>query len=479
MWLLVTVAFVNALLHLHAVCWPLIASDNWNHVHPLLQDAYAGRLDLGNFLIQRAGVDHAQPLNKLVMWLNVRWFGLDFRLEGYLGMAFGLAALLVLYRTMATEAHLEPKPVAYWLAFAAAAAVFCSLNSSFIYTYSMVTMWYALYLGAFAMLLAAWHSIRGGSAWPLGLATFALGIVADDSAFLDVAALAIALLLFGLRDRALIRAAPALATLAVALLASRGVYWAFGETSGSTQAVFNQPLSARIAALAAQWRDAWAWFAVPASSGLADARTLQGLASDAAPAVRQAGALCLLGAHAWFWWAALRLRTGAGWLAAVMVMLMFYAHVAAILVARVFVRGVGYFEQARYVSFYQLGIIALLLMTMVWVMQRRGASRHAVAACAIAVLLLQLPITYLARQREPGIGVHNRAMAMDMARVARDPAHPPSACASGMDLCVLPLERRILLVDVLRTQRLSLFSPQYARRHPEDAAAVALATGVD
>jgi hypothetical protein len=159
-------------------------------------------------------------------------------------------------------------------------------------------------------------------------------------------------------------------------------------------------------------------------------------------------------------------------------MLMFYAHVAAILVARVFVRGTGYLEQARYISFYQLGVMALLLMAMVWATQRRGArTRHAVLAAAMGVLLLQLPITHLAKQRETGIDAHNRRMALDMARVARDPAKPPPGCASGMDLCVLPLERRVLLIDVLRTHRLSLFSPQYARRHPEDAGAVRLLHG--
>jgi hypothetical protein len=475
MWLLVAFAFTNALLHLRVVCWSLIASDNWNHVYPLLQDTFAGRLGLGNFLIQRAGVDHAQPLNKLVMWLNARWFGLDFRLEGYLGMAFGLAALLVLYRAMRSEAGNEPAPAAYWLAFAAVAGVFYSLNSSFIYTYSMVTMWYALYLGAFVMLLAAWHAVRGGRPWPLALAAFALGIVADDSAYLDITALTFALSLYGWRERSFARVAPALAALAVALLASRGVYWAFGETSGNTQAVFNQPLSARIAGLAAQWYEAWSWFAIPASSGLADARTLQGLVGDAAPVARQVVMLCLLGAHGWFWWAALRLRTGASWLAAVTVMMMFYAHVAAILVARVFVRGTVYLEQERYVSFYQLGIIALLLMAMVWVTQRRGArSQHAVLAAVVCVLLLQLPVTRLAKQREPGIEAHNRRMSLDMARVALDPANPPPACASGMDLCLLPPERRVLLVGLLRRHRLSLFSPQYARRHPEDAEAVRL-----
>jgi hypothetical protein len=355
------------------------------------------------------------------------------------------------------------------------AGVFLSLNSSFIYTYSMVTMWFAIYLLAFLMLLAAWHAMRRGVFWPLAVATFALGIIGDDSVFLDGAALALALLLFAARDGGWRRALHAVGTIAVAVLLSRGVYWTFGETSGATQPIFVQPLGVRIAGLTAQWRDAWSWFAVPASSGLLDGDTVRGLAGEYAPLLRNGLAIAMLAAHVWFWWAALRLRPGAAWLAATMLMLMFYAHVAAILMARVFVKGAQYLEQGRYVSFYQFGIIALLLMGMAWVMQRpEPRARRWLAAIAMSILLVQLPITHLAKQREPGIGAHNRQMAIAMAEVARDPLHPPAGCPGAMNLCTLPPERRIELVRLLRDNRLGLFSPQYARRHPEDAEAVRL-----
>jgi hypothetical protein len=295
--------------------------------------------------------------------------------------------------------------------------------------------------------------------------------------FLDAAALAIALLLFAWRSEAPRRALQAIAVIVGAVVLSRLVYWGFGETSGTTQAIFNQPMPARLQGLMTQWRTAWSWFAVPASAGLVGAESISGLAGDHAPLLRTSLAIALLAAHGWFWWAAARLRVGAHWLAATTLMLMFYAHVAAILVARVFAKGAGYLDQPRYVSFYQLGIIALLLMGMAWVMQRPASrSRRWLAAAAIAVLLLQLPLTYLAKQREPRIDAHNRLMAISMARVARDPTHPPADCPLAMNLCTLAPERRVEYVRLLRDNQLSLFSPQYARRHPEDAAAVRLAT---
>src|SRR5690606_7042083 len=88
MWAMVALLVANAAVYVRAVAWSLIASDNWNHVHPLLRDLAAGSLGPANFFVQRAGVDHAQPLMKLLMVANARWFGLDFMLEGLLGIGF-------------------------------------------------------------------------------------------------------------------------------------------------------------------------------------------------------------------------------------------------------------------------------------------------------------------------------------------------------------------------------------------------------
>lgn len=479
MWALVALVVANAAVYVHAVAWSLIASDNWNHVHPLLRDMAAGQLGPANFFVQRAGVDHAQPLMKLLMVVNARWFGLDFTLEGLLGIAFAVLALVVLYRVAVADAPDQERPLAFRLGFVAIAAVLLSLNSAFLYVYPMVTMWFSLYAGAFLMLWAAWHALHGGRRWPLALAAFVLGVVADDSALLYASALGLALLLWGARTQGLRRVAPLLGVVALGLLASRGLYWAFGTTSGTTQVIFNRPLPVRLASLAALWREAWSWFAIPATSGLVAEEALRGLAGARAGIVRQVLAVLLLAAHAWFWWSALRLRPGSTWLAAVMLMLMFYAHVAAILMVRVAALGTGYLEQARYVSFYQFGIAALLLMGMAWVRERPAIlPRAALATVAVAILALQFPLGELARERQQWIQANNLKMAMDLAHVARDPTGPvPADCFPGMDICVLPPERRAELVTILREERLQLFSDQYLRRHPEQRAAAKLARG--
>src|SRR5690606_22792164 len=95
--------------------------------------------------------------------------------------------------------------------------------------------------------------------------------------------------------------------------------------------------------------------------------------------VRHLLAVMLLVAHAGFWWAALRLRPGAAWFAAVALMLLYYAHVAGLLLGRVFLRGTVVLGQPRYISFYQLGIIALLLMAIAALSGARAAPAAAPA----------------------------------------------------------------------------------------------------
>lgn len=476
MWGLVAIAFANAVLHVRAVTMPLIASDYWTLLDPFLRNAFDGSLDLGDFLVKRAGIDHAQPLNKLLVLVNAHYFDLDFQVEALIGLVFGAAAVLVLYRATTSDAGRGRRPLAFHLLFAAIAGVFFSLNSSFIYAYSLVTMWFALYFFAFVMMYAAWHALNTGSWWPLLLATLAHGIVGDDSAILNGIAVSLALLAYGASLRTYRQPLRVIAAMLVVLLLCRLVYAMFGDISGATQAVFNQPLSARIDGLAGQWRDAWQWLAVPAASGIASAESLQSLFGEGWRPLQIALAVAVLAAHAWFWWSAWRLRPGGAWFMAISLMLLFYAHVAGILMTRVFVRGAAYLDQPRYVSFYQLGIVALLLMMIARVLDESGTRRepkahYAFAAIAAALLLMQLPLSWNAWQREPYIEAYNQRMAANLAEIGRDPQRTPRDCAPAMDLCVLPEDKRVEWVRLLQQHRLSLYSEQFRNRHRREAVA--------
>lgn len=479
LWILVAIVVINTAAFASRVANPLVYSDNWTFIDTFLRVAIEDGAGFGDFLVKRAGVDHAQPLGKLLMLVNARWFGLDFSLESRVALACAVAGwgliCLVAARELARRGGGDAIPVALLLA--AILAVQLSLGSVAVYAYPMVTMAHAFHLFAFCMLLAAWMALRGRHRWLLALATFACGIVGDDSAILLGAAVAAAALLYAWRADRFGDAVQVLAIVTIALLACRGVYAAFGEIRGATSPDFNVSLSARIGGLAAQWRDAWLWIVAPLSGGIVSAQTLMAIAGEHWIAVRVALALIVACAHAWFWRTALHTRTGAPWFMATGLMLLFYAMVAGILIGRVFVRGAAFLDQGRYAVFYQLGTVALLLMAIAALAGGAAtiARRRWTCAAAIAVLLMQIPLSLHAwPQAARYEGMYAR-MARDMARMARDPLHPPPDCTHGIDICVRPPETRVALMRMLVVHRLNLFSPQFQARHPDLAEAAGLA----
>lgn len=471
----------NAFAYVGKVSNPLLAYDNWVFVDTFLRVALEQGAGLGDFLVKRAGVDHAQPLGKLVMLLNYRWFGLDFRLEGYLGIAFGVAAYLLVCQLVLRDALPEQRGAACAV-LVAIAAVFFSIDSLNVYLYSMVTMWHSLTLCFLAVAWLAWRALGHGRWTALAGMALLWGIVADDTAIIGTGALVLAIAVWGGHARRWRDALRVLLVLAVALLVCRGIYAAFGEVRGTTQPEFNVGLGARVSALAGMWRDAWSWIATPLASGLVHRTTVESLLGDAANPVRNAVALMLLVAHFAFWRSALqRGPVNAVGFVAIALMLYFYAHVAGLLYGRVFVRGADFLDQQRYVVFYRLGVVALLLMVAARLPARGTAAAWWAkpgwaTAAAVPLLLLQLPVARHEWRNAHAFPGHFASMASDMAAVARDPLRP-RACVHGVDICLLDAGPRAALAQFLVDYRVNLFSPAFQRRHPGLASVVADARG--
>jgi hypothetical protein len=152
-------------------------------------------------------------------------------------------------------------------------------------------------------------------------------------------------------------------------------------------------------------------------------------------------------------------------------MLLFYAMVAGVLYGRVFVRGSAFLDQGRYSVFYQVGIVALLLMALVEGALAGARARACAWSAAGALMLLQVPLAAHAWNEVPRHRAAYLHMARDMGAMARDPRHPPPGCAIGIDVCVRPEATRVALMAMLVEHRLNLFSPRFRARHPELAAA--------
>lgn len=478
---LVLLLAANTIAYVGKVCNPLLVYDNWVFVDTFLRVALEEGAGLGDYLVKRAGVDHAQPLGKLVMLLNYRWFGLDFRLEGYLGIVFAIGVYALLC-ALVLRACPRPRPVGAYAVLAAIATVLFSIDTLHVYLYSMVTMWHSLTLCFLAVAWLSWRALHAGSWWILVVTASIWGIVADDTAILGVGALSIAIVGWGWREGRLRDAARLVALLAAVLLACRGVYAAFGEIRGSTQPEFNVGLGARISALAGMWRDAWTWIATPLSSGVLHRATGDALLGPVSAPARNALAVALLGAHLFFWRSALRDPVNLVRFVAVALMLYFYAHVAGLLYARVFARGPEFLEQQRYVVFYRLGMVALLLMLAARLSAKVGAPRawapQLAGVIASMLLALQLPVALHEWRNAKALPRHYAVMAAEMGAVARNPALERS-CTHGVDICRLGAPDRSAMARFLVAYRVNLFSPAFQRRHPDLARAAGLQPSPD
>lgn len=470
-WLLAAAALAQAAVLVAGLANPLVYSDNWTFIDTFLRVALEQGAGVGDLLVKRAGVDHAQPLNKLLMLANARWGGLDFSLEAWFALACAAATWAMLWRARRRDQGrgAMPRAATAWMALVLVALV-APVHVDVI-AYPMVLMFHAQLLLSVLALHAAWRVAQGARPWGLLLAGTACGIAGDNAAIVLFAAAAMALALAGWRGAAP-RPGRAAGWLLLVLVACRLAYALLGEVRGSTNPAFDVGLGVRLAALAAQWRDAWAWLATPLTGGLLSKPVLQALAGDHWQSARTVLALGFVAAHLAFWWRALRVRAGGTWFVAVALMLLFYGLVAGLLYGRVFLRGAVFLDQGRYAIFYQVGLVALLLMAAAPGAVATGRARLAAWAAAACVLLAQVPMGLVAHDAVPAHRAAYRHMAASMAAVAADPRAPPADCAVGIDVCVFAEPVRVALMAMLVEHRLNLFSPAFRARHP-DLAAVA------
>ncbi len=466
MWLVFASCVWNAFAYQYAVVAPMVTADNWLFLDTFLRQALEDRLGLGDFLVKRAGLDHAQPLNKLLMLLNYRVFGLDLRIEGMVGLVFAVAGLLVIYCMVLADTARDERTWHVYGLLAAIAAIQLSLNSSAIYSFSLVTLGFIPFFFAFATIWAAWRASRHRRWGGLFLAMLVYGVIGDTSAILLAIALVIALIYEGWRGGRTASSLRLALVVVLAVICARLFYAGFGEVRGATLAEFNVPTGERVAGLLGQWRDWWKFVVVPAASGLAYAAPLQTLVGPHWRIAQVLLGTIVLSAHGWFWWRSTRAPAGAAWFLAIVLMLLFYAYLGGLLMSRVFVRGAEYLDQPRYVSFYQVGIVALLVMACAPGVRRRSGAwlRGGIAA---AIVLLQLPLSWSAAQEVVHIRRYYLTYAEQLREISRAPESPPEDCLPTLTLCPAPFELRVRVLRMARDHRVNVYSQWFHDHYPE------------
>jgi len=460
----------NALWFTASAAIPVPASDAWYFIDTFVRKALGHELHVADFFAQRFAGDHAQPLQRLVLLAHLGLADLDFRWEALVGTVLGVLTCGLLAGELLSGAHTRAQHRQARLGAVAIFGVGLSLNSTMLYTWSLVSLaWISLLAAVVYWRIAAASWNERTYAVAMALVTFVVGMVTDEIAFPTFAAAVLALWIrdgLGTPRRAILL----LASGGIGLVAAR---WLIGSMAHEAAAATSGSASQLLDTL--RNPEAWKLIVGPLADSVIHQQHLAAWFPQSFVLVQVLIAATLVLLHVVFWWRALGRggsRPGPAVLVlAVACMLFFYASIAGIALSRIGTYGIEYVHQPRYVAIYVLNLIALLLM-----FSGTGAAdasghdtghRRLPMAFAWTVLLLQLPLSWDAWVQARYVREYAHQAAIALAAVARDPAASTAAakCPPILTVCNAPADVRVRTLALMREHRLSIFSARFRAAH--------------
>ena len=468
-------AIINTFLYSRSAATPLPLFDEWYFLERTVVPYLSGSLSLADLFVQRGAGDHSQPLQKLILLYHTKRHGMDFRFDGLVGVGFGVAMCwMVCLQMNRTAAGLGRRLLAAMLA-GGVFAVWLSLNANNIYTWPLVTLGFLIQAFTVAFLgLFAWAAARNRSLWlvPAGIV---LGMSIDEVAILAIVAATLASLIVGTAGwRAVLKAA---ALSALGMLVARALLaLAANELGTSSDAIARPPLGALLNA------EAWKAVVLPLFNSVIYVEHLDKWHPNALNLWIAATTAFAALLHLYFWASVYRMRRAGdnSHLAtlAVSLMLVCYALIAGIIASRVPEYGWNYLYQPRYVAFYQIGIVAVLLLmhhrittpVSSWFGPRIEAGFITVVVAAL--LFVQVAVSRSSWELVPYLTPYWQNASYALGQLAVDPHTRPAQCPQGYEICDMAPADRARLVEILKSNSLNVFSPGFQMRnrlYPDNA----------
>ncbi len=458
-------AFGNAVGYVLYAGNPLVSSDAWYFIDVFLRKAMEGSATIQDYYVKRSVDDHAQPVLKLLMLANARWFGLDFVVEALFGILFAALTFAVLAYAAAISGVGPRSGWRHAVLLGVMGACLVTLNAGMVFNWSLVTLGYWPYLLASVSGVVTWRVLTEGKHWTLlVLVAFAVSFLLDNAGVLASLAVALAAGFYAFRHSARRRAALGVV---LVFVASQVFYQSIGRTLLFSGVVLDPTTASdqsRLAMLWAMRADWWEMAVTVFGSTLAHIFTLQHYAGEHARIWQTALALAAAGMHAWFWLSAWRIRWNAAGFLAVTLMLLFYGTVAGIVLTRVPVNGPDYLHEPRYVLFYLLSNVSLLLMGLA-ISAGRAARSSMPPALILAGLLLVLQLPLSAFTWRDGRYLHKYYHTMARQTYALGRGVVPANCVALIAACVMPKQERDRAMKFLKEYRLNAFSPVFVARY--------------
>lgn len=469
--LLIVFVCGNALLFSLAAATPLIQADGWYFLEHFLPRYFDGSLGILDLFMKRNGVDHAQPLQKLVLLFHTRFFDMDFRIEGLIGVLIGI----LWCATIARELYGQPagslgQRAATALGTLLVFALGLSLNSTNVFTWPLVTLGYIALLLGTAYFVFAMNSYSHPRPLLALVSTAALGMCIDSQAIVTLLAtlMALAPMRSGNRRAAWLQVAAAMAGLA----AARICLWLIARHAG-LEGGSGVDMRAFVSALAAP--DAITGLLIPFSDSLIHVEHLTRHFPETYPRMMVICAAVVASLHAWFW-----VRAYLAWRSArygrvvamsVFLMLLAYGMTAAIIIGRVPMFDWNYLHQPRYVHSYQVSLVAFAVMLQATIRDAlTNRSAHLLKPAIGVIVGAGLLFAQFTVSRDSWIlprylTPYWQNAALVMQRLANAPQAAPGQCPDIMVVCEYTPERRKQVMDMLVQRKLNVFSPDFQMRN--------------
>lgn len=471
--LIVLASVGNALYYTIRVANPVIRSDAWYGLDVFVSKDLDGSRQWTDYFVKRKADEVAAPLIRVLLRLNVHWLGGDYLYEalaGFIGMVVCCFYLIVI-AVGATGRRLQLSDACL---VALIPLLHFSLNSTEIYTWSLVMIFYVgLPFGL--LLFSVAHRSRGAWQTPaIFLASFVCMVTTDMGGLLVCLAAIVALILEAIRGggwrKALSRILPIVAGILVYNLTYAAIMPSFPpEREVGPVEILNY--------LIAHADETWKLIIIPTAASIVHPGSyLRELGYPVIIGV----ALIVIFLHAMFWISVFRTSP---WrhatFIAVCLMLFVYLCTAGVVIGRVPRFGWDYLLQHRYVEYYQLANIALVLH---WLAVRNSGKdtrprwipaalttprlRQLLPVAALVIVaVLQLGLAWRAWRQAPYIRAYHQGMAQTLFCLANHPELEAPVCEPLHPVCGWRPEIRNRLVSLLKDHQLNVFSPQFQVRH--------------
>ncbi|PJK07080.1 hypothetical protein CO612_00935 [Lysobacteraceae bacterium NML71-0210] len=456
---------------------PLIEADAWYFLENFIARYLDGTLKPLDFFIQRGSGDHAQPLQKLILLWHTRYFGMDFRIEGIIGILFGGLFCWLMVGKLQPFAKDTTARVLQVILAGLVFSIALSLNSTNIFAWSLVTLTYLIYLlGTLNFFIAYHHARQPSTPWlsTLFFSSLTTGFLLDETGIIFLIAAMLGILVSppnGIR-----RALPTLAAILSATLLSRLLMWWVNQRLGISASAFSSDHSITATLLQS---DAYKAFAIPLQDSLIHAEHLERIKHG-----KLFSWLVLalaFGLQIYFWATTLKafLRKESDFRLALgaFLCLIAYAITFGVVVNRVPEFGWNYLHQPRYVLFYQMTLIAPLLALHYLLEKplRPAWLKPATATVAAVMICVQMFVSIQAWEMPKYYREYWQNAAYMMEEIQAAPEKVPANCpVHTIAVCDANLERRQQLLNLLKDNRMNIYSNSFQRRnaiYPTQAAA--------